>query len=182
MNPRVHLITIRKVRKTAAGEVSGRRTSLTIILIVELFCVWLHLLYVIICLALSLLQIDLFQITADLWIFHRKGKDSSCFWLLNRCFVDEVINHHQTENFARNTIDCLKYVRQLREKNILIIFEEENINTLEVNGELLLIIIASLVQQESQSLSQNVKLGLQFWYQNGQVQVNHNHFLGYTKD
>lgn len=84
--------------------------------------------------------------------------------------------------FARNTIDCLKYVRQLREKNIPIIFEKENINTLEASGELLLTIMASLAQQESQSLSQNVKLGLQFRYQNGQVQVNHNHFLGYTKD
>lgn len=42
--------------------------------------------------------------------------------------------------------------------------------------------MASLAQQESQSLSQNVKLGLQFRYQNGQIQVNHNHFLGYTKD
>ena len=38
MNPGVHPITIRKVRKTAVGEVSGRCTSLTIILIVELFC------------------------------------------------------------------------------------------------------------------------------------------------
>ena len=37
-------------------------------------------------------------------------------------------------------------------------------------------------QQESQSLSQNVKLGLHYRYQNGEVQVNHNRFLGYTKD
>ena len=42
--------------------------------------------------------------------------------------------------------------------------------------------ILSLAQQESESLSKNVKMGLQFRYQNGQVQVNHNHFLGYTKD
>lgn len=42
--------------------------------------------------------------------------------------------------------------------------------------------MASLAQQESQSLSQNVKLGLHFRYQDGKVQVNHNHFLGYTKD
>jgi hypothetical protein len=42
--------------------------------------------------------------------------------------------------------------------------------------------MASLAQQESQSLSQNVKLGLQYRYQNGEVQVNHNRFLGYTKD
>lgn len=39
----------------------------------------------------------------------------------------------------------------------------------------------SLAQQESQSLSQNVKLGFQYRFQQGQVQVNHNRFLGYTK-
>src|SRR5699024_190416 len=43
-------------------------------------------------------------------------------------------------------------------------------------------IMASLAQQESQSLSQNVKLGIQYRYQQGEVQVNHNRFLGYTKD
>lgn len=53
---------------------------------------------------------------------------------------------------------------------------------MDAKGEVLITIMASLAQQESQSLSQNVKLGLQFRYQNGQVQVNHNHFLGYTKD
>ncbi len=42
--------------------------------------------------------------------------------------------------------------------------------------------MASLAQQESQSLSQNVKLGLQYRYQQGKVQINHNRFLGYTKD
>lgn len=67
-------------------------------------------------------------------------------------------------------------------KNIDIIFEKENINTLEASGELLLTIMASLAQQESASLSQNVKLGLQFRYQEGKVVVNHEHFLGYTKD
>ena len=75
--------------------------------------------------------------------------------------IDLVITK-SISRFARNTIDCLKYVRQLREKNIPIIFEKENINTLEASGELLLTIMASLAQQESQSLSQNVKLGLQF--------------------
>ena len=95
--------------------------------------------------------------------------------------VDMIITK-SISRFARNTIDCLKYVRQLKEKNIVIIFEKENINTLEASGELLLTIMASLAQQESASLSQNVKLGLQFRYQEGKVQVNHEHFLGYTKD
>lgn len=53
---------------------------------------------------------------------------------------------------------------------------------MDSKGEVLLTIMASLAQQESESLSKNVKLGLQFRYQNGEVQVNHNWFLGYTKD
>lgn len=104
--------------------------------------------------------------------------------MIDDCMVGKIdmVLTKSISRFARNTIDCLKYVRMLKEKNIAIIFEKENINTLEASGELLLTIMASLAQQESQSLSQNVKLGLQFRYQNGQVQVNHNHFLGYTKD
>lgn len=69
----------------------------------------------------------------------------------------------------------------LKDKGIAVFFEEENINTLEASGELLLTIMASLAQHKSASLSQNVKPGLQFRYQDGKVQVNHNHFLGYTK-
>ena len=53
----------------------------------------------------------------------------------------------------------LKYIRQLKEKNIPVYFEKENINTLDSKGEILLTIMAYLAQQESQSLSQNVKLG-----------------------
>ena len=95
--------------------------------------------------------------------------------------IDMIITK-SISRFARNTLDCLKYIRQLKDKNIPVFFEKEAINTMDVKGEVLITIMASLAQQESQSLSQNVKLGLQFRYQNGQVQVNHNHFLGYTKD
>ena len=95
--------------------------------------------------------------------------------------IDMIITK-SISRFARNTLDCLKYIRQLKEKNIPVFFEKEAINTTDAKGEVLITIMASLAQQESQSLSQNVKLGLQFRYQNGQVQVNHNRFLGYTKD
>ena len=95
--------------------------------------------------------------------------------------IDMIITK-SISRFARNTLDCLKYIRKLKEKNIPVFFEKEAINTMDAKGEVLITIMASLAQQESQSLSQNVKLGLQFRYQNGQVQVNHNHFLGYTKD
>ena len=53
---------------------------------------------------------------------------------------------------------------------------------MDSKGEVLITIMASLAQQESQSMSQNIKLGLQYRYQQGKVQINHNRFLGYTKD
>ena len=67
--------------------------------------------------------------------------------------VDMVISK-SISRFARNTLDCLKYIRQLKEKNIAVFFEKEAINTLDAKGEVLLTIMASLAQQESQSLSQ----------------------------
>ena len=62
------------------------------------------------------------------------------------------------------------------------LLEKKSINTIDAKSEVILTIMASLLQQESQLLSQNVKLGLQYRYQQGKVQVNHNRFLGYTKD
>lgn len=95
--------------------------------------------------------------------------------------IDMIITK-SISRFARNTLDCLKYIRQLKEKNIPVYFEKENINTLDSKGQVLLTIMASLAQQESQSLSQNVKLGLQYRYQQGVIQFNCARFLGYTKD
>lgn len=95
--------------------------------------------------------------------------------------IDMVITK-SISRFARNTLDCLKYIRQLKEKNIPVYFEKENINSMDSKGEVMLTIMASLAQQESQSLSQNVKMGLQYRYQQGEIQVNCKWFLGYTKD
>ena len=95
--------------------------------------------------------------------------------------IDLVITK-SISRFARNTVDCLKTIRELKELNIPVIFEKENINTMESSGELLITIMASLSQQESQSISQNVKMGIQYRFQQGKVRVNHSRFLGYTKD
>ena len=95
--------------------------------------------------------------------------------------IDMIITK-SISRFARNTLDCLSHIRELKALNIPVFFEKENINTMDAKGEVLLTIMASLAQQESESLSQNVKMGFQFRYQNGQVSVNHNRFMGYTKD
>ena len=95
--------------------------------------------------------------------------------------IDMIITK-SISRFTRNTLDCLEYIRQLKDMNIPVLFEKESINTMDAKGEVLITIMASLAQQESQSLSQNVKLGLQYRYQQGKVQIDHNRFLGYTKD
>lgn len=65
--------------------------------------------------------------------------------------------------------------------SVLMFSFSENINTLDAKGEVLITIMAALAQQEPESLSANVRLGIQFRNQQGQVRVNHNWFLGYTK-
>lgn len=59
--------------------------------------------------------------------------------------------------FARNTVDALQTIRILRNKNIKIFFEKEQIDSDDIKSEFMLTIMSSLAQEESQSLSENVK-------------------------
>lgn len=93
----------------------------------------------------------------------------------------DLILTKSISRFARNTLDTLKYVRLLKEKNVGIIFEEENINTLEMTGELLLTILSSVAQQESENISEHVKLGLKMRKEKGEL-VGFNNCLGYEYD
>lgn len=95
--------------------------------------------------------------------------------------IDMIITK-SISRFARNTVDCLRYIRELKAMNIPVYFEKESINTMDAKGEVLITIMASLAQQESESLSQNVKLGIHYRFQQGKVMVNANYFLGYDKD
>ena len=90
----------------------------------------------------------------------------------------DMILTKSISRFARNTVDTLNYVRMLRDRNIAIFFEKENINTLDMNGELLLTIMSSLAQQEVESLSQNVKMGLQMKMKRGEL-IGFNGCYGY---
>jgi len=72
--------------------------------------------------------------------------------------IDMVITK-AISRFARNTVDTLTYVRQLKDKGIAVFFEEQNINTLTTEGEFLLTILSSVAQQEVENISANVKFG-----------------------
>ena len=65
----------------------------------------------------------------------------------------DIIMTKSISRFARNTVDTLNYVRKLKEKRVAVFFEEENINTLTMDGELLLTILSSVAQQEVQNVS-----------------------------
>jgi len=95
--------------------------------------------------------------------------------------IDMVITK-SISRFARNTLDTLQYVRKLKEKNIVIFFEKENVNTLDSKGEFLITLLGSLAQEESSNISQITRMGIAYRFQEGKVIVNHNRFLGYTKD
>ncbi len=95
--------------------------------------------------------------------------------------IDMIITK-SISRFARNTLDCLNYVRQLKELGIGILFEKENINTLDSKGEVLLSILSSLAQDESRSISENSQWGIRRRFEQGKLHVNHTKFLGYDKD
>jgi site-specific DNA recombinase len=95
--------------------------------------------------------------------------------------IDMVITK-SVSRFARNTVDSLQNIRKLKEKNVAVFFEKEGVNTLEGTGELLITILSSQAQEESRNLSENTRWGLVRRFENGVVSVNHNKFLGYTKD
>ena len=100
--------------------------------------------------------------------------------MITRCQRGEIdmILTKSISRFARNTVDTLNYVRMLRSKNIAVFFEKENIHTLDMNGELLLTILSSLAQQEVESLSKNVKMGLDMKMKRGEL-IGFNGCLGY---
>jgi len=95
--------------------------------------------------------------------------------------IDMIITK-SISRFARNTLDCLNYVRQLKELGVGVFFEKENIDTLDSKGEVLLTILSSLAQDESRSISENSTWGIRRRFEQGKVTVNHKKFLGYDKD
>ena len=80
----------------------------------------------------------------------------------------DLILTKSVSRFARNTLDTLNYVRKLRKNGVGIYFEEENINTLDMNGELLLTILSSISQQESLNLSAHVNVAMKYKMEKGE--------------
>lgn len=93
----------------------------------------------------------------------------------------DLIVTKSVSRFARNTVDTLTTVRQLKEKGVEVYFEKENIYTLDSKGELLITIMSSLAQEESRSISENVTWGIHKRFADGKVSLPYKQFLGYEK-
>jgi site-specific DNA recombinase len=94
--------------------------------------------------------------------------------------VDMVLTK-SISRFSRNTLDTIEYIRMLKDKNIPVIFEKENINTMEASSEMLLTVLGSFAQAESESISINVSWGRRESFRNGNVPFVYSKFLGYEK-
>ena len=94
--------------------------------------------------------------------------------------IDLIITK-SVSRFARNTVDSLTTVRELKEKGIEIYFEKEKIWTLDAKGELLITIMSSLAQEESRSISENITWGKRKSFADGKASVSFTRFLGYDR-
>lgn len=95
--------------------------------------------------------------------------------------IDFIITK-SISRFARNTADCLKYMRELKALGIPIFFEKENINSMESSGELLFTILSSLAQEESRNISENTTWGIRSNFKRGIPHLNVKQLMGYEKD
>lgn len=95
----------------------------------------------------------------------------------------DLIITKSVSRFGRNTLDCLKSVRELKSLNVDVYFEKENIHTMRSDGELLLTLMSAVAENESFTQSENVKWGIRRRYEQGHVQSvpSGGKFLGYVK-
>lgn len=93
----------------------------------------------------------------------------------------DVILTKSLSRFARNTVDSLNYIRELRLLGIAVISEKENINTLTAESEMLITIMSCFAQAESESISKNVSWGVHQSFKNGNVPMQYKKLLGYKK-
>ena len=83
--------------------------------------------------------------------------------------------------FARNTVDCLKFVRMLNDLNVVVYFEEQGIYSNQPGAEFYITIYGSIAQSESENISANVKWGKARSAKEGNVPFHYKNFLGYRK-
>lgn len=103
--------------------------------------------------------------------------------MIDDCFAGKIdyIITKSVSRFARNTVDCLDHVRQLKARGIGVYFEEQNIDTLKCDSELYLVIYAGFAQSESESMSKNITWSYRKNFEDGKCIYIYKKLLGYKK-
>lgn len=103
--------------------------------------------------------------------------------LLYECRIGRIdyILTKSVSRFSRNTTDCLALVRELLSYHVPIYFEKEKLDTGSMETELILAILSSLAQEESESISKNVKWAYQKRIKSGRYKAGTAPY-GYTFD
>ncbi len=81
--------------------------------------------------------------------------------------------------FSRNIVECQRYTELLRSKNITIVFEKEHIRTDQPTSNLIFSLMCAIAQDESRSISENVRLSYQSRFKRGEYNLGNNRILGY---
>ena len=103
--------------------------------------------------------------------------------MIRRCKqgkIDMIITK-SIARFARNTVDCLKYVRLLNDLGVDVYFEEQGIHSNQPGAEFYITIYGSIAQSESENISANIKWGKAQSAKEGKVIFQYKNFLGYRK-
>lgn len=93
----------------------------------------------------------------------------------------DLILTKSISRMARNTVDLLSLVREMNSLGVGIVFSREGLDTRDSISEIVLCVLSSLAQGESQSISENVKWGIRTRFQEGRHFINCSRFLGYDK-
>lgn len=94
----------------------------------------------------------------------------------------DLILIKSVSRFGRNTLPFLRSLNELSRRNVVVYFEMEDIYTDDPDMQVTIATIAAIAQSESEHKSRDIKWGIQRNFEKGKVQLNHNQFLGYTKD
>jgi DNA invertase Pin-like site-specific DNA recombinase len=94
----------------------------------------------------------------------------------------DLILTKSLSRFARNTVDTLTVIRDLRKIDVEVFFEKENIYSSDTKVDFMLTIFSSIAQEESRNISENIKWGFRKRFKEGKVHINTKRFLGYDKD
>ena len=84
--------------------------------------------------------------------------------------------------FSRNIVDCQTYVEKLREKGVSVWFERENIDSLNPACSMMFSLLAAIAQDESRSISENVKWAVARRFERGEYKIGNSQVLGYDAD